>query len=1136
MAAGCFCAVGQTPPGRGLTVEQVENGSSAEKAGFQPGDTILAWSRAGERFAIETPIDLTELDIEQAVRGPVTLEGLRGVEARTWSISRETSGPSSSPYTWGLVCRPWLAPDVLAIYERSANFAHSGAWAEAADGLRPAASLMQKSDPARPWLLQRTAEWRAQAKQAKEAYDAYEDAVRLAADAQPRVRAFSLMACGDSARVRNDWAQAERCYSRSLSEARISAPASLTIAAILNSLGNIANFRGDAPKAEDYYRQALGLRQELAPGSLDVGRSFNNLGLLLSQHDPEQGEKYLRESLAILEKLVPETLDIATILSNLGKSASRAGHLDRAEAYFRQELSLQEKLATGSLGHARALLDCSGLLLNRGDLAGAEEFGRRAVTIAAKTPGSVQLADSLFAVANVTFRRGDFAQAEEYYNQSLVIRQKLAPGSLSVAGILHNLGAVELARGDLSQAEGLLLRASSIEQKYPITAQTALTLNELGRVARDRGDLGKAEDYQRQALAISEKLAPGGLGVANVLNHLGTTANKAGDLPKAEGFYRDALAILQKRAPSSLETANTLGALAELEFGRGHFSKAEDYYRQAAELQKKVAPGTNFEALSLFNLAMVLSREGETERALPFYQRATESLDQQMSRLGGTDEVRSQFRTQFDAGYRAYVGALLTQKQPQQAFAAMEQSRARSLLAMVAERDLVFAADLPPEVQRQRRINAADYDRTQSEIARLDREKDASRVEPLAARMRDLASEREKIIERVKQASPRLAALQYPQPLDYERARQTLDVGTVLLSYAASEDRTLLFVVQSRGVDPGLTVYTLPVGVQGLRSRVAEYRKMILEYSSNSREAVNQAGRALYDLLVRPAEAQIGTANRLLVIPDGPLHTLPFAALLRSEQQYLIEWKPLHTIVSATLYDEVKKKRMEPHHPALQLAAFGDPIYPKQTADALLRAATERGLDLSRLPFSREEVTAIAAAYGERSRVFLGAEATEEHAKSVIPSAGYIHFATHAFVDERFPLNSGLALTIPEKPLQGQENGLLQAWEIFEQVRLDADLVVLSACQTGLGTELGGEGLLGLTRALQYAGARSIIASLWNVDDLKTSQLMKSLYSQLQKGKSKDEALRAAQLELLRSHSASHPFFWAAFSLIGDWR
>jgi len=182
-------------------------------------------------------------------------------------------------------------------------------------------------------------------------------------------------------------------------------------------------------------------------------------------------------------------------------------------------------------------------------------------------------------------------------------------------------------------------------------------------------------------------------------------------------------------------------------------------------------------------------------------------------------------------------------------------------------------------------------------------------------------------------------------------------------------------------------------------------------------------------------------------------------------------------------------------------------------------------------------VTGIAALYpSQAAETHLAADATEEQARSIGSKARNVHFAVHGFFDERLPLNSGLALTIPEKPSEGQQNGLLQAWEIFEQMRFDADLVVLSACQTGLGRELGGEGLIGLTRAFQYAGARSIAASLWSVNDLKTAQLMLRFYKELRDGKSKDLALRAAQTELLQKPDSSHPYYWAAFSLIGDWQ
>jgi CHAT domain-containing protein len=155
----------------------------------------------------------------------------------------------------------------------------------------------------------------------------------------------------------------------------------------------------------------------------------------------------------------------------------------------------------------------------------------------------------------------------------------------------------------------------------------------------------------------------------------------------------------------------------------------------------------------------------------------------------------------------------------------------------------------------------------------------------------------------------------------------------------------------------------------------------------------------------------------------------------------------------------------------------------------------------------------------------------------------YVHFACHGYLDERFPLSSALALTIPKTEGDGRDNGLLQAWEIFDQVRLGADLVTLSACQTGLGKEMGGEGLLGLTRAFLYAGARSVLGSLWSVSDNSTTILMGRFYGYLKAGRPRDEALRAAQIDLIRTGGTgpraadlSHPFHWAAFQLSGDWK
>jgi CHAT domain-containing protein len=293
-----------------------------------------------------------------------------------------------------------------------------------------------------------------------------------------------------------------------------------------------------------------------------------------------------------------------------------------------------------------------------------------------------------------------------------------------------------------------------------------------------------------------------------------------------------------------------------------------------------------------------------------------------------------------------------------------------------------------------------------------------------------------------------------------------------------------------------------------------------------------------------PAADALDRAERLVIVPDGPLHLLPFAALIRPgspSPRYLVETQPLHVVASATVFGELKKRRRPSR--SVRLVAFGDPDYsavPHRgtsfAEDAGVRLALLRGFDLDALPSARREVEALGRLFAGGATTFLGRDATEERAKSVGTDASLIHFACHAVANEASPLDSSLALSIPIAPADGRDNGLLQASEILEQVRIDADLVTLSACNTALGQDLSGEGLLGFARAFQYAGARTLLASLWDVNDASTGDLMTRFYGHLKNGQTKDAALRRAQLELLRSPASSHPSRWAAFQVMGDWR
>jgi CHAT domain-containing protein len=239
-------------------------------------------------------------------------------------------------------------------------------------------------------------------------------------------------------------------------------------------------------------------------------------------------------------------------------------------------------------------------------------------------------------------------------------------------------------------------------------------------------------------------------------------------------------------------------------------------------------------------------------------------------------------------------------------------------------------------------------------------------------------------------------------------------------------------------------------------------------------------------------------------------------------------------VASASVYKQLKETRPEPSAATmktLEMLAVGDPFYPEKlaarsetTTDPQVQAALRRGLNLEPLPATRGEVQAISALF-PRVRTLLGREATEEAVKSLAPQARRLHFACHGLLDEQFPLNSALALSFPQQPEEGRANGLLQAWEIFDELRLDADLVTLSACDSGLGKEMGGEGLVGLVRAFQFSGARSVLASLWSVADESTATFMKRFYTHLRQGEAKDAALQAAQRDLIRSPALSHPYY-----------
>jgi CHAT domain-containing protein/tetratricopeptide (TPR) repeat protein len=1084
----------------GVVVESVKPGSPGEMAGLQPGDVILSWSCAASPPAfpesssgsINSPHDLLPLEIEEAPRRAVNLRGKRDDQESVWTLRAGE---------WGIEARPVLADHLAALYLEGKTKSEAGDLAAAERSWRSAADSARSTGDGRlaAWLLNRLARAFAEPGNWPEADAAYEEALAaLERESAQPAAAQLLRDWGKTFERRGALGTAIERYQQALALDRTKSPKSLAAARTLDHLGVATAKSGGYPAAEDLLLQALTIREELAPGTVEVTGSLNNLGILARwRGDLAAAEDYFTRGEELQRRIAPDSADHARFFQNFGNLASDRGDLEREEDFHRKALAIFEKIAPGGDGVVGCLGNLVNTAIRRGDLAGADNLLRRSLDLQERRVPDPQIVwTTLIQLGVLAKRRGDLEAAEAYYRRALTIQEKLSPDG--PANSLVNLGALAALQGDYATARAHLRRSLAIYEKLaPESQDVAINLENLGRLETDSG----------------------------------------GDLATAEKLLKRALTIFEKVAPETLEISETLRDLGEVATRRGRLQEAIALHRRALALQRKLAPETTDEAEVLYFLGRAERRAGRSKEGTRDLCRAIDVLDRQRARLGGTPEAKTSFEASIDDYYYACLEGLIQLRRPAEAFHALERGRARSFLSLLAERDLSLS-DLPPELAAERRHVNAEYDRVQSQRARLSSGGDDAEIERLTGELRDLRTLQEEIRAKIRRESPRTAALQDPEPLDLAGARAALDPGTVLLEYAVGSERTWLFVVQSAGAaGPGLSVLPINITAESLSEEVESFRRL-LKRPGSKRAALQAQARRLYHLLVRPAEKRVAGVQRILVSPDGPLHILPFAALMRGDR-YFVEWKPIHSVLSATVYAELTRTRPARRGPGEErLAAFGDPIYPPSmqhvSVDPEVQEAVRRGLSLKTLPSTRQEVEAIAALYPQ-AQAYLGREATEERAKSLGPESRLVHFACHGLLDEHFPLNSALALTLPEQQAEGQDNGLLQAWEIFESLRLDADLVTLSACDTALGREMGGEGLVGLTRAFQYAGARSVLASLWGVSDVSTARFMQRFYGYLRSGKSKDEALQAAQIDQIRGGSP-HPFHWAAFELFGDWR
>ena len=943
---------------------------------------------------------------------------------------------------------------------------------------------------------------------------------------------LGLVACD-----RGDLSEAERLLQQALAIQEKLAPNSLDVARSLHHLGNVARKRGDLSGAERLYQQALAIREKLAPNSLAVASTLHNLGLVARDRgDLSEAERLYQQALAIQEKLAPNSLEVAHTLHNLGLVARDRGDLSEAEQLLQQALEIYERNAPNSLAVALALHNLGALARGRGDLSEAERLLHQALAIQEKlAPNSLDVARTLNGLGNVALSRGDLAGAERLLQQALAIQEKLAPNSLDVACTLYSFGIVAHVRGDLAGAEQYYQQALAIQEKLaPNSLDVTYTLGNLGLMARNRGDLAGAERLLQQALAIQEKLAPNSLDVARTLHNLGIVAAVRDDLAGAERLLQQALAIQEKLAPNSLDVTYTLHDLGAAAYNRGDLAGAEQYYQQALAIREKLAPNSLGMALTLIDLANLARQRKNYPQAQQYLARALEIYETQRYTIQDP-ETRTAFAEHYFDAYTLQAQIALDQNRPEQAALALERSRARSLAELMHAR----ALRLPDEAPQALKDLMAQQEKLQREHLLLAREQrkananDAETVQRLRAKSHELAERQRQIDQQLREKFPRYASLLNPKPPTLKQIQNSLDANTVLL-YHAFADKELLIIAVSR---QAVQSYRVKVDVRALEKDLIEFQRLVakppLERTADERASVMQLGRRLYARLIKPAEASLKQARTVLLCPEGALNRLPWGALVvtvdkQGRPTYWIERVAIGVTLSADVYLQARAVRPAPR--GVAIAAVSQYRNPQGLQDASVATLTRRsGSALKNLPSVKQETARLKQALNNLGVVVAQEDdATPQKVRQMAQNVRVVHFACHARADNVDPLGSGLLLAPA-----GSDAGLLTAAEIVSRWQLRADLVMLSACETAVGRLHQYEGMYGLARAFLFAGARSVGASLWQVSDASTARLMEAFYREYARGIPKVEALRRAQLELLRDRQYADPYYWSCFVLMG---
>ena len=986
--------------------------------------------------------------------------------------------------------------------------------------------------------------------------------------------AYSLTNLGDLYRAKGDYLRAEELLKRALTMYEHAfGPEHANLATTLNGLGLLCIAKGEFNLAETYYRRGLAISQKaFGPDHPTIALWLNNIGqVLYERREYERAEQFLTRALAIREKAFgPEHPAVATSLNNLAEVYRVKSEYARAERLYQRAILIQKKIL------------------------GAE---------------SLDLANTINNLARLYYDKGDYARVEPLYMQVVGIRRKaLGPDHPEVAASIFDLAQLYEAKGDYSSAHGLHQAALDIREKtlgpdHPLVGQS---LGSLGGMYRIQGNYVRAESLFQRALTIYEKAwGQDSLNIAAPLSNLALLYLEKGDYDKAKPLAQRALTIAEKGfGPEHPEVAAPLNTLALLAVFRKDYDQGDALLQRSLGIyQKAFGPEHPKVAMTLASLAALYQSKGDIQRAVVYLKRCLEIREKNLSLVtysGSDDEKRLYLESLSPEIYGAVSLHIKTAPSDplaaELAFTTILRQKGRALDSMS------FAIET-----LRRNLGKAEQElleqlfSTQSKLATLalGGPENISPKEHKDAVMQ-LEVNADQLQDAISRYSEEFGLL--TTPVTIEQVQRALPPASVLvelflykpfnptgkaLSDRFGSLRYSAYILRKEGQVQGIELGdAAEIDAKATRLRDALRCFPTKRVNCLGIADIRNLARELDGQIMLPVRKHLGNAKHIFLAVDGALNLIPFAALVDEQGKYLVENFLFTYLTSGRDLLRLQVRAEKWQSPVIMAdPRFDGANLPAETSASMRgELTTNLRIHFGPLPGTRDEAETLKPLL-PGARVLLQAEATESALKKV-NGPKVLHIATHGFFltapeqkqesvrEGRFRegkiqreialpkdplLRSGLALEGANRGLSADgEDGLLTALETAGLNLMGTKLVVLSACDTGVGDIKNGEGVYGLRRALVLAGSELQVMSLWKVSDSGTRDLMIAYYTRLQAGEGRSEALRDVQLAMIRGQLSvaantrkrgtsdtennfsardyQRPYFWAAFIQSGDWR